>query len=186
MKSVIKKPQIRSKVLSKGLCRHIFIVGLLASVTACATYRDVPANAPAMEALRIMGQANHSCDRADGGQRLVWSQQPMGQYVYGADVGADGHLIGSVYSVLTPKNFKKLDSGQWSAQDVLCEFGPPADIETLGFGEKREQIWSYRYKEVNHWNKLLHIYMGKDGQQVTRWHTGPDPMFERDCFFYDC
>lgn len=186
MKSVIKMPQIQSKTPTKGLLRHCVLIGLLVTLSACTSYRDVPANAPAIEALRIMGQANHSCDRPDGGQRLVWSYQPMGQYVYGADVGPDGHLIGSVYSVLTPKNFRKLDSGRWSAQDVLCEFGPPAEIETLGLGEKREQIWSYRFKEANHWNQLLHIYMGRDGQQVTRWHTGPDPMFERDCFFFDC
>lgn len=186
MKSVIKMPQIRTKKIGSGFVRPALLVGLVASLTACASYRDVPANAPAIEALRIMGQANHSCARADGGQRLVWSQQPMGQYVYGADVGPDGHLIDSVYSVLTPKNFRKLDSGRWTAEDVLCEFGKPAEVQTLGLGEKREQVWSYRYKESNHWNKLLHIYMGRDGQQVTRWHTGPDPMFEQDCFFYDC
>ncbi|XVN73468.1 hypothetical protein AAEX37_00529 [Oligella sp. MSHR50489EDL] len=186
MKSVIKKPQILNQRLGKGLYRSALMLALAGTLTACASYRDVPANAPVMEALSIMGQANHSCDRADGGQRLVWSQQPYGQYVYGADVSADGHLIGSVYSVLTPQNFKKLDSGQWSAQDVLCEFGQPAEIETLGLGEKREQIWSYRYKELNHWNNLLHIYMGKDGRQMTHWHTGPDPRFDRDCFFFEC
>ena len=186
MQSVINKPQKAQPHALHALYRPAFLLALAGVLSACASYRDVPANAPLPEALSIMGQATHQCERADGGQRLLWSQQPNGQYVYGADVNAEGYLIGSVYSVLTPQNFNKLDRGQWSAQAVLCEFGPPAEIETLGLGEKREQIWSYRYKEVNHWNKLLHIYMGKDGQQMTHWHTGPDPRFDRDCFFVEC
>ena len=32
---------------------------------------------------------------------------------------------------------------------MLCEFGRPAEIETMGLGEKREQVWSYRYREAN-------------------------------------
>lgn len=182
MKSVIKMPQYQASMSGKGFFRTIFLAGLVSTLAACASYRDIAPNSPVSEATRIMGQANYLCERPDGGQRLVWSHQPMGQYVYGADVDPDGKLIGSVYSVLTPQNFKKLDSGNWTAQDVLCEFGLPAEVETLGLGEKREQIWSYRYKHSNHWNQLFHVYMGRDGQQATHWHTGPDPLFERDCF----
>lgn len=186
MKTVIKIPQHLTPLVIKDLFRPTLLAALVASLAACASYRDVAPNAPLSEATRIMGQPNHSCDRPDGSKQLVWSSQPMGQYIYGAQVDANNNLVGSVYSVMTGQNFRKLDSGVWSDQDVLCEFGTPAEIETLGLGEKREQVWSYRYKESNVWNKLLHIYMGKDGQQVTRWHTGPDPLFERDCWFMGC
>lgn len=186
MKSVIKMPQFKLTASGKGLYRAIFLTGLITTLTACTTYRDVAPNAPVTEATRIMGQPNYSCNRPDGGQHLVWSYQPMGQYIYGANVGADGKLIGSVYSAMTEQNFKRLDSGTWGPQDVLCEFGPPAETQTLGLGEKREQIWSYRFKQNNHWHRLLHIYMGRDGQQVTRWHTGPDPLYEDYCFFGFC
>lgn len=186
MKSVIKMPNSKSSNSSKGFSRAIILAGLITTLTACATYRDVAPNAPLAEATRIMGQPNYSCDRDDGGKHLVWSYQPMGQYIYGADVGADGRLIGSVYSAMTEQNFKRLDTGVWSRQDVLCEFGVPAETETLGLGEKREEIWSYRFKQNNHWHRLLHIYLGRDGQQVTRWHTGPDPLYEDNCFFWAC
>ena len=183
MKSVIKMPHLETRSPASTLFRSTLLATLIASLTACASYRDIAPNSPVSEATQIMGQPTHVCSRDDGGQRLVWSTQPMGQYVYGANVGSSGNLIGSVYSVLTDKNFRKLDSDNWSAHDVLCEFGPPAETEVLGLGEKREQIWSYRYKQNNHWNQLLHIYMGRDGQQATRWHTGPDPLYEREYFF---
>ncbi|HZJ96303.1 MAG TPA: hypothetical protein VFD12_00560 [Oligella sp.] len=186
MKSVIKMPQSKSTTLGKNIYRSIFLTGIISTLAACATYRDVAPNAPLAEATRIMGQPNYTCERPDGGQHLVWSYQPMGQYIYGANVGADGNLIGSVYSAMTEQNFKRLDSGSWGPQDVLCEFGAPAETQILGLGEKREEVWSYRFKQNNHWHRLLHIYMGRDGQQVTHWHTGPDPLYEDYCLFGIC
>lgn len=185
MRSVIKMPQLTTNKASGRLFSRAILVGLVASLAACTTYRDIPANAPANEVMRVMGQPSHSCDRPGGGKHYVWSSQPMGQYIYGADIGADGYLINSVYSVLTPKNFKKLDTGTWTAQDVLCEFGRPAEIETMGLGEKREQVWSYRYREANIWDRFLFIYMGRDGQRVTRWSTGPDLRFD-GCWLFGC
>lgn len=183
METVNKMPQTHTKHRHHRLLGLMTTLGLAITLSACAGYRSVPTNATVMETLSIMGDANHICQRADGGQRFVWSRQPLGQYIYGADVGADGRLINGVQSVMTSENFRKLDSGRWSANDVLCEFGPPAETERLGLGEKREVIWSYRYKEANHWNKLLHIYLGPNGDYVTRWHTGPDPLYEREYFF---
>ncbi|NLB30973.1 MAG: hypothetical protein GX822_04845, partial [Alcaligenaceae bacterium] len=54
-----------------------------------------------------------------------------------------------------------------------------------GLGEKREQVWSYRYREANIWDRFLFIYMGRDGQRVTRWSTGPDLRFD-GCWFFGC
>ncbi len=183
MNYVIKMLQSQHQLSGKRFVRTLTLAGLITTLAACTTYRDITPNAPISDVTRIMGQPNYLCDRPDGGKRLVWSQQPMGQYVYGAEVKADGNLKGSVHSVLTDKNFKKLNSGTWTDKDVLCEFGLPAEVETLGLGEKREQIWSYRFKENNHWNRMLHIYMGRDGHQFTHWHTGPDPLYDDYCFF---
>src|SRR5699024_12517060 len=133
--SELKMPNPTSSNSAMGFSRAIILAGLITTLTACATYRDVTPNAPLAEATRIMGQPNYSCDRPDGGKHLVWSYQPMGQYIYGADVGADGRLIGSVYSAMTEQKFKRLDISVWSRQDLLCEFGVPAETQTQGLVE---------------------------------------------------
>lgn len=159
------------------------VLGVLAiSLSACTTYRDIAPNSPIHEVLARMGEPSLTCPLEDGGGRLIWSYQPMGQYAYGANVSKEG-VVDSVESLLTDNYFRRLDSGTWTQQDVVCEFGPPAETERLGLGEKKALIWSYRYKQSNAWNSLMHVYFGGDETKVTRYHSGPDPMYERDEWF---
>lgn len=159
------------------------ILGLIAvSLAACATYRDIAPNSPVQEVIARMGQPSLVCPTPDGGERLVWSYQPYGQHGYAANVGKNG-LVDRVESVLTDSSFRRLDTGTWSQQDVVCAFGPPAETERLGLGEKNALVWSYRYKQGNAWNSLMHVYFGGDGSKVTRYHSGPDPLYEVDDWF---
>ena len=101
----------------------------------------------------------------------------MGQYAWGTNVDSSGKTD-QVVPVLTDEHFQVLKNGTWTPDQVLCEFGPPAETSAVGLPSSRQVVWSYRYKQNGVWNSLMHVYMGRDGTQVTHFHPGPDPMFE--------
>ncbi|WP_233238452.1 hypothetical protein [Bordetella sp. LUAb4] len=149
----------------------------------------VPPGAPLTQVEAEYGRPNFTCERTspgpgpgrEGGQRVIWTQQPLGQYAWGANVGPDGR-IDRVERLLTDEHFKLLSDGDWPADRVRCEFGPPAIIDQVGLPSVRQVVWSYRYRENDVWNSLMYVYMGRDGDRVTRHHPGPDPMYEEDRF----
>jgi len=160
----------------------------LAALAGCADMAaKVPPGAPLSQVEAEYGRPNFTCERTGpgpglaGGQRVIWTQQPLGQYAWGANVGPDGR-IDRVERLLTDEHFKLLSDGDWPAERVRCEFGPPAIIDQVGLPSVRQVVWSYRYRENDVWNSLMYVYMGRDGDRVTRHHPGPDPMYEEDRF----
>lgn len=164
---------------SPAFARKALALFSLLIVSGCANLNQVPPGAPLAEVQAQFGAPNFSCDHADGTRRVIWTQQPMGQFAWGANVGADGR-IDQVTPVLTDKSFQQLATGTWTAERVRCEFGPPANVSSVGLPNTREVVWAYRYRQDGVWNSLMYVYMGRDGEYVTRFHPGPDPMFERD------
>lgn len=164
---------------------QMYAAGLLAlGLAGCANMADVPPGTSIGDVYQNFGQPNTVCARADGGQRMVWSQQPMGQYAWGTNVSPQGQ-IDQIYPVLTNENFAKLSTGRWTPDDLLCEFGRPAFIDEVGTPSVRQVVWNYRYRESSAWNSLMYVYMGPNGDAVTRFHPGPDPMYEpRDGAFW--
>jgi len=162
--------------------RSHVVVGLLSlALAACANLSDVPQNTPLAEVEAKFGKPNFSCTTQSGQQRVIWTMQPLGQYAWGGNVNSD-NTVEKIIPLLTTQNFKKLDEGTWHAADVLCEYGPPALDEPVGLPSVRQQVWSYRYKENGAWNSLLHVYFERGSDKVTKYHSGPDPMFERERF----
>ncbi|MCD0501495.1 hypothetical protein [Bordetella petrii] len=159
-----------------GRAAAVAAVGALA---ACVNPAKLPPDSPLADVSAQIGQPNFSCPMAGGGQRVIWTQQPYGQFAWGAHVGPDGR-VDQVVPVLTDANFKRLATGTWTAEQVRCEFGPPADISQVGLPSVREVVWSYRYKQSGVWNSLMYVYLGREGDRVTRFHPGPDPMYDED------
>ena len=152
-------------------------MALVALLAGCANMADVPPGTSIGDVYAQFGQPNTVCARPDGGQRMVWTQQPMGQYAWGTNVSPQG-TVDRVYPVLTDENFSKLRVGRWTPDDLLCEFGRPAFIDEVGIPSVRQVVWNYRYREASSWNSLMYVYMGPNGDAVTRFHPGPDPMYE--------
>ncbi|ETH39010.1 hypothetical protein L547_3298 [Bordetella pertussis H918] len=152
---------------------------LLAALAACANLNQVPPGTPLADVQAQFGAPNFACDLPNGGQRVIWTQQPYGQFAWGANVGPDGR-VDRVVEVLTDEHFKVLGTGTWTADQVRCEFGPPAEIKQVGLPSVRQVVWSYRYRESRVWNSLMYVYMGREGDRVTRFHPGPDPMYDED------
>lgn len=153
----------------------------LALLAGCASMTDIPPGTPQAEVESRFGRPTYACALPDGGQRLIWSQQPSGQYAWGANLSADGRVAGEVESVLTDASFRRLRVGM-TTDELLCTFGPPAQKSEVGLGERRQMVWSYRYREAKSWNSLMHVYLDDSGR-ATRFHPGPDPMYDDDRWF---
>ncbi len=162
--------------------RRLALLVVCGTLAGCASYRDVAPNSPVAVVEQTMGRPDLTCPGPNGGTRAIWTRQPNGQYAYGANINGAG-IADQVVPVLTDANFRKLDQGNWTPQDVLCEFGPPSRTSRSGLGEKNEVVWEYRYKQANVWNSLMYVYLGPDGQRVTHHHPGPDPAFEHEFEF---
>ncbi|MDX3895536.1 hypothetical protein [Pusillimonas sp.] len=147
----------------------------------CATFKSVPPGTPLAQVESEFGRPNYSCPLPDGGQRVIWSGQPFGQFAWGTNVDSKG-LVGEIAQLLTDQHFQVLREGTWTPEQVLCEFGPPAEKSGVGLPSSIQIVWSYRYQQSGVWNSLMHVYFGTDGERVTRFHPGPDPMYDRDRF----
>jgi hypothetical protein len=154
--------------------KHLSVAALAVLLAGCAQLQSVPAGTSIAEVEQKFGKPTVTCPNADGTERMIWSQQPMGQFAYGSFISKDGTIV-AMKQLLTDAHFDMLSQGKWTAQQVTCEFGPPAKVE--GVGKDNEIVWSYRYKQSGVWNSLMYVYMGADGKQVTHFNPGPDPMY---------
>ena len=160
--------------------RLAFMAPLLL-LAACTTLASLPPGTPLAQVESQFGRHNYSCPLPNEEQRVIWSRQPFGQFAWGTQVDAQGR-VGEITSLLTDQNFQKLAQGTWTPERVLCEFGPPAEKSGVGLPGSVQLVWSYRYQQSGVWNSLMHVYFGQDGEKVTRFHPGPDPMYDRDRF----
>jgi hypothetical protein len=87
----------RPKALARRLGLPLALT-TLAMLAGCADMAaKVPPGAPLAQVEADYGRPNFTCVRPGpgpgpdgGGQRVIWTQQPLGQYAWGANVGADG------------------------------------------------------------------------------------------------
>jgi hypothetical protein len=111
---------------------------------------------------------------ARGGQVLEYRGQPMGQFQHMARIGPDGRLV-SYDQVLTSENFAKVKVDHWTKDDILRNFGRPAEISRVYV--HNYEVWSYRYKEAGVWNSLMSVHFDQQGV-VRQMLNGPDPMYD--------
>lgn len=147
----------------------------LALLSACAGVASIPPGTSTEQLLQQRGRATLDYPRPEGGQRFIWSGQPMGQFTWITDTDAQGKVLQHIQA-LTSERFNLLDHGEWDSNRVMYEFGPPAEISRVGLrGE--HIVWSYRFKENGVWNSLMHVHFNHQGQ-LTKYYPGPDPLFD--------
>ncbi|MFC4274125.1 hypothetical protein [Achromobacter aloeverae] len=152
-------------------------LGLALALAGCASPDSAKPGTLLSDMEKQYGPPSTQCPAPNGGQRVVWSQQPEGSYAWSADIDSDGRVV-RVAQVLKEEFFKNIQPG-WSPDQVRCVFGPPAKTSVTGLGEKREEIWTYRYVQDLRWHMVMYVYMGRDGKGVTHFHTGPDERYQR-------
>jgi hypothetical protein len=98
----------------------------------------------------------------DAGARLQYSTQPAGQTAVMVDLDAAGRVV-TVRQVLHPREFSKIELGQWTREDVEREFGPPAAVDRVASWSG--DIMNYRWLD-NFQSMLFWVYL--DGRNVVQ------------------
>ena len=153
----------------------VIVTALALSLSACSTFsRTPPAGTPLADVTAKLGKPDAIYPDPAGGQVLEYRGQPMGQFQHMARIGADGRLV-SYEQVLTSDNFAKVQPARWTKDDVLRNFGRPAEVsrDRVNDGE----VWSYRYKQDGIWNSFMNIYFNVRGE-VRRTENTADPLLD--------
>ena len=145
-----------------------FAAALLAG---CATTHpwnsvDLPPGTPRDQVLARAGQPVRIVPLPDGGQRLQYTLQPLGQYAFMVDLDAGGRLVRS-RQVLTPAEFNRIEIDKWTRADIEREFGPPARID--GVSSWQGPIYTYRWYQDG--DMFYWVYFDPQGV-VRRAHPG--------------
>lgn len=114
---------------------------------------------PQAEVEKGMGKPTLVVALPEGGQRLVYSQQPAGQQVYHMDFDAQRKLV-RVEQVLDMAHFFALRNGVDTRDDVYRMFGPPAIVE--GVYSFKGDIWTYRFLD-NTFGRRAHVHIDPQG-----------------------
>ncbi|QCP54856.1 hypothetical protein FAZ95_27060 [Trinickia violacea] len=121
-----------------------------------------------------LGQPKETYDLPNGGKRVMWPTQPMGETTVAADIDPSGKVV-SVRQVLQPLEFYRAEPGKWTRADVLVNFGRPE--ETMYLPLVKREIWTYRYEEDNTWYQLFHFYFD-DAGVLRSTQKSPDPLHD--------
>ena len=135
---------------------------LVAGLTACAVPEWQKPGTPASQILQDMGQPHVRSPLPAGGERWVYSRQPMGQQVYHFDFDS-GQRLQSVRQVLNPSDFYQLRPGVDTQDSVYRYFGTPALVEHVA--SFQGDIWTYRFRE-NGGDRQAHVFL--DPQRVVQ------------------
>jgi hypothetical protein len=148
----------------------------LAVLAACTTPQSLPPGTPVADVRAALGRPTASVALPAGGSRLQYSGQPFNQSVWNADFDANGRLV-RVEQMMSDESFARIVSGKATQDEVLRDFGPPA--ETFQYKLKNESAWMYRYFTHGGFKAAMFVYFDPAGI-VKRTETGLDPWAIRD------
>ncbi len=165
------------------MMRPLLVLASALMLAGCANMAETPAGTPLASVQAQFGKPTMTCPLANGGFRAIWSQQPYGEYAWGADVNAQGD-VGVITQVLDDPVFEQLSEGVWDAKRVRCMFGPPAQVDSVGLPSVRKTFWSYRYMQYGVWYSMMNIGFDPQTMIVTTHFPSPDPMFMYDSVLF--
>ena len=95
----------------------------------------------------------------DGGERWLYSTQPMGREAFQLRFGANGQLQ-STTQVLTAENFGAIRNGQYTERQLLQDFGPPMEVTQVYSFKGR--VFTYRFWD-NSIKRFAHVHIDRQG-----------------------
>lgn len=151
----------------------ISFVGIVCVVAlaACSTPGSLPKDATLDQARASLGAPTAVWPLPAGGQRLQYSGQPSAQFCWNVDFNAKGQMINREQA-LTDTAFSRIATGRTTRDDVLRDFGRPADIQT--FPRKQETSFMYRYVTYGGFAAAFFVNFDPAGV-VAGTQTGLDP-----------
>jgi hypothetical protein len=154
------------------------LMGLVAMLVmaACSTPGSVKPGEDEAAVRAAAGKPTGVNRLPGGGTRWQYSGQPFGEAVWNIDFDAQGR-VSSVEQMMTDEAFAKIRSGHDTRNEVLLNFGPPAD--SFSYPLKNETAWMYRYITFGGFYAAMFVYFDPAGV-VKRTETGMDPWRIRD------
>jgi hypothetical protein len=148
-------------------------LGVVLSVTlaACSTVpSSVAIGAADSQIAAKLGQPTARYGLPGGGQRLQYSQGPMGREVYNIDLDKQGNAV-SIEQTLDESLFpQRIVPGKWTRDDVLREYGKPAHV--MKVRSFQGDIWVWRYWNVVGGARFLYIDI--DSNNIVRSYSTLD------------
>ncbi|TFW31711.1 hypothetical protein [Massilia horti] len=152
-------------------------MGLAMAIAGCALFRTPPDIGDTQaQVIEKMGQPNAIYPEPDGGRKLEYTQQPMGEYAFMATIGPDGRLT-KYEQVLTGEKFATIKIGQATKADVLRTIGHPGEITRVM--QHDYEVWSYHYRESGVWYSVMNVEFDQNGI-VQQMLNQPDPRYNND------
>lgn len=149
-------------------------LALAALLSACAGLGGPPpAPGDSMETVQSKMGVPSAIHNLPSGTQYEYSG-PYAQHAHMARFNPEGKLV-SFEQVRTGQRFATLKPGVATKADVLASVGQPS--ETSRVHMHNYEVWSYRYKENDVWNSMMHVHFDQNGV-VQLMQSGPDPMFE--------
>jgi hypothetical protein len=134
---------------------------------------DVAPGTPREAVLARMGAPTRSV-RTSAGERLQYSLQPFGQYAWMVDLDPSGKVVQS-RQVLTANDFLRIEPGTWTREDVLREFGPPAQVDRVASWPG--PVMAYRWtdgSDMFYWVYLDEHEIVRRAHPGMEFHNAPD------------
>jgi hypothetical protein len=128
-------------------------LGLL--LGGCASPVNIAPGTPASQIVATLGQPTARYPLPGGGQRLQYSQAPMGRSVYNIDLDAQERTVRVEQSLNEALFPRRIIADHTTRADVLREYGPPMRIMTVHSFDG--EIWMWRYQDPLGEPRLLYI-----------------------------
>jgi hypothetical protein len=155
--------------------RTVIYSALIAVLTACAAPVQVGQSTDVVRAARGTPSTQAKLPSPAGGERWIYANS-FAQFNTTIEFDAQGK-VARTYNGLTDENFAKIQNGQWTRDEVLAAFGPPAEKGRVGWGAYTFDVWSYRYKQNGQADMLMNVHFGGDGK-VAKFYPTIDPYFD--------
>jgi hypothetical protein len=156
--------------------RTVLFAAAVSALAACATPASLAPGTTLHETRAKLGNPTGRYSLPNGGTRLQYSNQPFDQSVWNANFDAQGRLA-NVEQMMTDAAFARVQSGKYTREDVLRDFGQPA--ETFYYRLRDESAWMYRYYTYGNFKAAMFVYFDPSGV-VKRTETGLDPWSIQD------
>ncbi|MDP9108277.1 MAG: outer membrane protein assembly factor BamE [Pseudomonadota bacterium] len=112
----------------------------------------------------VMGQPEVVLEEESGERLLQYPQGPEGARTWLFKISSDGKLV-DYKQLLTQENFAAIQPGM-SRDDVRWLLGKPRTV--VPFPLKNEEVWDWRYRDINPDQRFFNVHFDRDSGRVTR------------------
>jgi hypothetical protein len=157
--------------MSNSFASVVTATAIAWALAGCQTPAGIANGTTEAQAVSSLGTPTARIPLANGDLRLQYSGQPSQQSVWNLDFDSAGRLVRRE-QMMTDAAFSTIRSGKSTQQDIVRDFGPPADVQTYPL--KKETSYMYRYYMAGGFPAAMFVNFDPAGV-VVGTQTGLDP-----------